>query len=94
MGLQEPLNFTSLGSCDGTKGFKLSNPRVNWPVAADCQFSQREPENKFWPRSTLVLNSNSNSRWELVAYQQSQVGTSCKPVKFKICILTAQIKIT
>ena len=58
MGLQEPLNFTSLGSCDGTKGFKLSNPRVNWPVAADCQFSQREPENKVWPRSTLVLNSN------------------------------------
>ena len=51
--MQDPLNATSLSSCDETEGFKRSNRNGNWPVTAASRVSQRDR-----PQNTKFLKSN------------------------------------
>jgi hypothetical protein len=64
--MQDPLNATSLSSCDETEGFKRSNRNSNWQVTAARRVSQRKSKEESRPQNTQILKSNlqnSDSKW-------------------------------
>lgn len=96
--MQEPLNFSSLGSCDE----KVSNEKISMvtgQLLLPACFLRGRRKNNLSLRTPKFSNQIyrtviQHCSMGLPPQKPSQIGAGSKPTRFKVHILTAQIKTT